>query len=79
MWSQALVGVSSTGASSKGPSSFQLGRSSEHALVQEGLEGVMLLVVPVLVRRLSQVRKELLKYLLPSGQLLQALWSLDPP
>ena len=38
----------------------------------------MLLVVSVVVRRLSQVRKELLKDLLPSGQLLQAPSSLDP-
>jgi hypothetical protein len=57
----------------------RLGRSGELALVHEGLEGVILLVVPVLVRRLSQVREELLKYLLPSGQLLQAPSPLDPP
>ena len=57
----------------------RLGWSGEHALVHEGLEGVLLLVVPVLVRRLSQVRKELMKDLLPSGQLLQAPSSFDPP
>ena len=61
------------------PDMTRLGRSGELALVQEGLEGVLLLVVPVLVRRLSQVRKELLKYLLPSGQLLQVPSPLDPP
>ena len=61
------------------PDVTRLGRSGELALVHEGLEGVMLLVVPVLVRRLSQVREELLKYLLPSGQLLQAPSPLDPP
>ena len=77
MWSQVLVGVSSAGASSKGSSSF-LGRSGEHALVHESLEGVLLLVVPVVVQRLPQVRKELLKDPLPSGQLLQAPSSVDP-
>ena len=61
------------------PDVTRLGRSGELALVHEGLEGVMLLVVPVLVRRLSQVRRELLKYRLPSGQLLQAPSPLDSP
>ena len=60
------------------PDVTRLGQSGEHALVREGLEGVLLLVVQVVTRRLTQVRKELQKDLLPSGQLLQAPSSLDP-
>ena len=56
----------------------RLERSGEHALVHERQEGVMLLVVPVVVRRFPQVGKEPLKDLLLSGQLLQAPSSLDP-
>ena len=76
---RSLVGRSILQRTVQLPDVTRLGRSGEHALVHESLEGVLLLVVPVVVRRLPQVRKELLKDLLPSGQLLQAPSSLDPP
>ena len=41
------------------PDVTRLGRCGEHALVHESQEDLMLLVVPVVVRRLPQVGKEL--------------------
>ena len=55
--SRSLVGRSVLQRTVQLPNMMRLGRSGEHALVHEGLEGVLLLVVLVVVRRLPRSGK----------------------